>query len=863
MDSYLENDVKGKYIYNNQNMSTSRPEKFWDSLFEEIDNRNKPVISERIFGIFTKKLILEISSESYENVKEHIKKFIISCQSYDLPNVAYYYCISSDNNDNYRVYFPYYKFDINMIEDEVDFLEKQGFERMKSIPLYDTDDHVIKHFYNKDKVIDKDEFMKLFCVSNHPDFARSGIETEYNSDESLRLLLSVSYLFNISFRTPDDIEKKEEYTIDSDAYFDDLLEAYESLDPKFIRQYNYWKDLGYILKNRYKDDTGLEKWKEITNKALAKEIRGKIKGDILELDLLEERMSKIYERTYYTPLTINTLAWMVKLSNPRKYNKMQTKLLRNLTVNATTNSNLLVAKLIYTYFWLELKYCHEGWYWYNGSRWVLTCKNTMITKLITGKLKTYLESYNKKLKKQMENLTDPTQQKRITNESTIISSIISGIENSINQHIISFVSSLFIDEGMIKHLNMNPMITICGDTVLECVKYKEKYNTKKSKGYLVKRIGKPEDYKTRGSSLDITRKPCDNALNEYDKWMREMFPNYELREYVQRLQASLFEGGNIKKRIYSIIGHGDNGKTEYNNMITNLFGSGQDHIGMPISLIQATDYKIGGTTPELAMGWSAKVCTNTELDNVVISCKKTKQYSGGESSFYIRDVYAKGINRPFYPTILLFGNRMPPHDDPDNQAIKRLVIIPAVSVYSSNAPEKYEDQVKSRIFKADDEFKEDLGRMAKCAAYRSITKYYSEWVEKKDDPLPKIVVRATDDYWNNNDIYLRFEIDRINIAKGEDGKPNIESSITIDCMCDAFLSYYSNLFPNRIQPEKDTIIRNFTKRLGNVYQKAWWGIEFKNEEQIDDTEEKRIAYLAPCVKTKKIVHKNRNLLYQR
>lgn len=859
MDCYLEDNKDGRYLYNNRNMSSLQPIDFWDAYFDIVGKGEEVTICERRYKSLSKKLVLEIEDTDRISVVNSLHSFVSKFSESDLPSISYYFCLTSDGKRNYRIYFPYYKFQFESIEDTLDELEDSGFRRMKNVPLYLSDDYRVTEFFKGKEMLTIDDFMSPFCLSNHTDFIRSGIECEYDRQESLVLLLSLSYLYTM---TPDqnarDKEEKE-YTIECDKFFGDLL---SSINPKVIRQYNFWHDLGSVLKNRYKgSDEGLQKWKDITNKVIQKKVEGTIKGDISDLDKLDARMVLLYSQTDLIPLSINTLAWMTKLFNNKQYNKFKMKLLRNITRRAKKPNNLVIAKLLRAYFWLELKSCKNVWYWYDGTRWTSTSATTKLVNLVTGPLTNYIEEYSRKLRNQAINVTDPTQKKDLQDEISIVTSIEDQLGKSINSDILKFLAGLLSDDSLVKYMNMNPNLTVSGSHVLECVKYQEKHGIKKYKGFIVKRLGKPEDYKDKGSTIDLSR-PDEGTLHDYNKWMCEMFPNKELREFVKREGASFFESGNPKKRYYAFIGNGDNSKSELCKMYGQAFGDGEDTFTMPSALIQAGDYKVGSTTSELVSSWCCKITTTSELDGMIIDPKKIKRHTGNDL-VYLRDLFKGSENRPFYPKIVLFGNDMPPHDNADKQTIARLVIIPCLSVWRHDAPESYEEQIRTSVFKADENFKSELGRMARAFIYESITKYYEQWIEKKDDPLPSLVVDAVNNYWGRSDIYIRFEADHIAQVLDEEGNINMEVSLPVSSVVSSFLAYYNDSFPNRKQPSRDCVVTNFKRRMGDPYKNAWWGIEFRrcNSTMEIEGEEKRPAHIAECARKRKVVYGNRNLMY--
>ena len=318
MESSLIIDKNGRFHNNNDICRPSDVKEFWEMCCEKGEQTfklfeiRKPDVKGKI--ILTNKIGIQNVGDIVEKLRNIIKRNNTSVTDLDL-----FCCVSTnDLSDNYRFYFPYYRCDLNKIYDLSVSFENIGLVQIKKkVPIYGNDDYLVINCYNQDEEINKEKFVESFCISNHPDFSRDGIDYQYEiSDHIFPLLLSLSYKMQCQ-QTDTEEPIKQNYTSDSDKFFISLLDAIPS---KIMRRYNIWLDIGMIIRNKYDySDFGLELWKSVTNRI----IKDREIATYLDIENTGYNIEKLYEREEKSNLTIKTLAWMARQYNKDEYDKLK------------------------------------------------------------------------------------------------------------------------------------------------------------------------------------------------------------------------------------------------------------------------------------------------------------------------------------------------------------------------------------------------------------------------------------------------------------------------------------------------------------------------------------------------------------
>jgi hypothetical protein len=100
---------------------------------------------------------------------------------------------------------------------------------------------------------------------------------------------------------------------------------------------------------------------------------------------------------------------------------------------------------------------------------------------------------------------------------------------------------------------------------------------------------------------------------------------------------------------------------------------------------------------------------------------------------------------------------------------------------------------------------------------------------------PPAVTEATNQYWEENDIYLMFKKERIDIAIKDgsktpdrpEGVRDEDSKMTLTEVYQEFKDWFGENFENQKVPERSAVQYNLEQRWGKLKKRSWWGIKRK------------------------------------
>ena len=162
-----------------------------------------------------------------------------------------------------------------------------------------------------------------------------------------------------------------------------------------------------------------------------------------------------------------------------------------------------------------------------------------------------------------------------------------------------------------------------------------------------------------------------------------------------------------------------------------------------------------GPSPELAQvvgAFLAIVCEPDKDDE--IDSGKLKRFSGLDD-FFARNCHENGGSVAMLAKILYVCNDPPTISNADGAVVNRLIIIPFLAQWIKNCNLSLEEQYLSNTFKADGTFEETIPRYLSAFAWILI-QYYNIYKVRGCSTPPASVTEYTQNYWKNNDPYLKF-----------------------------------------------------------------------------------------------------------
>ena len=171
------------------------------------------------------------------------------------------------------------------------------------------------------------------------------------------------------------------------------------------------------------------------------------------------------------------------------------------------------------------------------------------------------------------------------------------------------------------------------------------------------RNGRPDDYITFTTGLNFNKEyTYDHPdVKDLDKYLEEVFPNKNRREYFLDFLCGTLQG-NDHKRFLVATGDGDNSKSMMMALLEETFGLGETgYFGKfpPELVIISKGHSSGGARPELSRVRGKKIMGIDEItQREELNIREIKRLTGNDS-YYARALFEKGTEiRPQFTLIL-------------------------------------------------------------------------------------------------------------------------------------------------------------------------------------------------------------------
>ncbi|PCJ29172.1 MAG: hypothetical protein COA94_02360 [Rickettsiales bacterium] len=480
-----------------------------------------------------------------------------------------------------------------------------------------------------------------------------------------------------------------------------------------------------------------------------------------------------------------------------------------------------VARLVWLTCWtsyLCTRIDGNGWYYYDGNKWVTMDKGVKLRKYVSNEFRSLLERKRTNLSRQLEGPGTPSKklgERALDNISALICKL--GI-TAYKTCVVKELAEFFYDETFMERLDTNMHYTGLSNGVIEICK-----------GEAFIRIGMPGDYISKSTNI---RMPSDityesGPVVECMTWFKKCFCDNELVRYFLRMSASLLMGGNQDKLIMFFLGaKGDNSKTTIKKLFEKSFG---DYCATFNPNLFTKEMSNSGPSPELEKGKGTKVAfINEPSPDSPWGSSLIKTISGGDRYFARKNRDDGGYIESSFMLIIL-ANMIPPMS-PEDAVKNRLKSLPFDSTFVNDPPESEEERWERRIFKGEKNFSNRFNVLAPYFLWIIASMYTS--YHKHGLKEPTQVIESTKQYWSDNDIYeiyIRQCLHRVTIDDTDEIDTNIKLLVV-----DAYTKFtqWMTSYSSHIRvPSRSVFINEMKKkyRLGNPIRDEWVGFTIKCE----------------------------------
>jgi P4 family phage/plasmid primase-like protien len=640
--------------------------------------------------------------------------------------------------------------------------------------------------------------------------------------------------------------RKHETTQSYNEYMADIKTLVDLLSPNRSVKFNEWIEVGWIIycvTNGSQD--GLVFWIDFSKKCPEK----------FDESSCIFHWSKMEKRNF----TIGTLKYYANKDNPEGYKKFKDRLSYERVTYCLNGTNFRIALLLHTEYANEFvctNFKNNVWYRFQDHRWK-KCEDGFKLRLEISRLPvTLFKNLKKTLEKKLKeaardedededssidedsidyvqiqrNRISNIQQRRNQNSSAVddpeklksdikqVNKLISKLETT------SFISGtmkickdLFYDEDFTDKINKNRFIYGVKNGVLDLQE-------------CIFREGRPSDYITSNANFEYTEYSEEHPVyQDLMDFLGKVFPDPEIKEYFLFRKCLVMYGGNYQKVIEIWSGGRDNGKTTTITLFELMLGS--LCIKLPTSFATGSRPSSSSATPELSrLSNGVRQIFLDEPDmKRSFNTAVLKQFSGN-GSIFSRFLFDNGGDIQNFADISIECNDLPRLSYIDDAISRRLRVIPFESTFAEEAPSDVEEQRRKNIYPIDRNMENKINEMAPCLGWLLFQKwkYYKNKIN--DIKQPAKVMRATEYYLKQNDLYYQFIGD--NMVEDEKSKVKVMEVYVI------FKEWHRECNPNAVIPTKNEFIQYMARKIGPVGSDKlhWYGYKLLSESKGEDDE---------------------------
>lgn len=602
-------------------------------------------------------------------------------------------------------------------------------------------------------------------------------------------------------------EKKKEYPVmEVTKALEVIKEILPMISSDRANDHNDWMSVGWALYNiTHGSDEGLQHWIEFSNKA--DDPRGEPRC-IFEWNNMNK---KCYN------YSIGTLKHYAKSDSPDLYDRYIENISEKYMEESLDGSHNDIAKMLKAEYGNEF-ICpsieSKTWYQYKGNKWERIDSGVFLRQKISDELdRRYLKLCTKFWKEVIDASENHDEGKKAMFNVKIKQ--VQLIRKNVKNHgwknsVMAECMYEFFDPKFKEKLDMNPMIIGFQNGV---------YDLERN----VFRKGRPEDYISKNMPIDYVEYSYnDEEVKEVLSILEKTFPDKSILKYFLDITSDVFEGGNIRKKVYFALGAGDNGKSIIQQLMECMLGEYQ--IKFDTNLITGKRPGSGNSHAELARsGGGVRWATLDEPDNdEEINAGIMKKLSG-DDKFWARDLFEKGKDtteiKPMFK-LMFICNKLPHIKGSNDKAIwTRVRVLPYESTFvrpgdkTIEVPSTYEEQLKQKIFPMDLDLKKKIPKLSQPFAWILL----QHRLKVTSCVEPEKVLSATNNYRLKTDIYRHFIED--NIVDDENSK------ITITALHESYKEWIRQSYPGQSVQNKPEVQNYFENIWGDIERKTkgWTG----------------------------------------
>jgi len=469
-------------------------------------------------------------------------------------------------------------------------------------------------------------------------------------------------------------------------------------------------------------------------------------------------------------LGVGSIRYWSREDNPEEFEEIEKRNIKRLVQEAISGTENDMAAVIHAHFRNNYKcsdFRNNVWYRWIGHIWRETDQGIDLQLKLSGEVAKLFKDAAKEIDEEMEahNLMSCSNKDGKTDcgvceycQSEMKSSGLYKLYKKLKttgfkSNVMKECREKFFDEEFSKKADANKDLIAFNNGILDLTSMEF-------------RPGKPEDYITFSTGIDYDP---DRQYYEYtswpmvDKFIRQVLPDPEVREYFVNHLATNLIGGNPVQKFHILTGSGSNGKSMIMNLMSKALGDYACTV--PISLFTQQRKGSGSAAPEVIRLKGRRFVTMQEPDeSIALNTGLMKEITSGEK-MYARDLFKSGCEFEVQAKFHLACNDKPKINTTDGGTWRRLVVINFISKFVSNP-------VGPNEYPLDESIQFAVNSMEWATPFLS----YLVHTLKNGTGLRKLaapakVMEYTSEYRTDNDAIAKFISEKIcGLAEGDDAK---------------------------------------------------------------------------------------------
>lgn len=644
-----------------------------------------------------------------------------------------------------------------------------------------------------------DHFLKL--TARNPDtlvFALNPlVQKEYDLALQSRKKQNTKLLENSIFKAkmPFQLSSKEEVQ----EYMDGLMENLTKNEYRVREAYDYIM----ILPEEYWGDGSYAKWvrvgwalKHTDPRLFVAWVQFSAQWSGFDYGTITD----LYEKwcgfnTHKEGLTLNSIIYWCKISNPEKYKAIYEKTIEHfIKYSAINNTEYDLAMVLYQMYkdcFVCVSIKNKIWYEFCDNCWKLIDDDCNLRCHISTRM---YSAYQK-----MGDVGTDDKKSNIGKTSELLK------KTSFKNNIMKEAMEIFYDRDFYSKLNTHNFLIGCNNCVVD-------FKAKEA------RKGRHDDYISMNTKIDyhpvsFYQKDCPKIIADIQAFMEQLFPNPNVREYMWEHLASTLLGNNLNQSFNVYIGSGKNGKSKLVELMTRVLGQYKGTV--PISLVTQKRTTIGNTSSEIYQLIGTRYAVMQEPSKGdVINEGVMKEITGGDP-IVCRALFKDSVT--FIPQFKLAvcTNNLFDIKSNDDGTWRRIRVVNFESKFTLKPYNDPEFPVESYPyqFMLDTTLDEKFEQWAPVMLSLLVEKAYETQGKVADCPE---VLASSNRYRQSQDIYLDF----ISQCIQEHSMPQ-PCNLKLTAVTDSFKNWYSiNHGGGKAMPMKD--LKEYMNKKFGTYPKEGW-----------------------------------------